>query len=599
MRRERPVPRKRLQPRNAPRREREADALLDRAERAGGLGHWIWRGAGGAMEWSPGMRRILGITDATTAATHARFLAAVHPDDRDLIARALESALKNARGWQLAHRMQQVDGGERSVRTEVAFCADPRRLEGVVLDVTDRLEAQRRVRELAHHDPFTCLLGWQRLIEHLAQVTSSAERQGDGVGLLFLSLDHFDRIAETVGRERSEGLLIAVTERLASGLRRTRGRVAQGRVIPTVARLGFDEFVVVIPDLERPAHAARIAERLRERLAQPFPNGDHELAIAASIGVAIFPEAGRDPEQLIEQASIAMRASRGSGRIGFFSPEMRARADRAARVERALPGVVERGELSIALQSQVSAATGELAGAEALVRWNSPQLGVVTPDEFIPMAERAGRIHEIGRFVLDVACREAARWKRCSRRTLSLGVNVSARQLERPGFIEEVHVALSRYGVPPASLHVEITETALIEKQAIASETVRLLKQLGVQISLDDFGTGYSTLRHLAHFEMDIVKIDKSFVSKLADDPHQRAVVGAMIGLAHRLGAEVIAEGVETEEQEHVLREEGCDLLQGYRYARPAPPEEFLARIESFQPEASLADRNGPEPPRR
>jgi diguanylate cyclase (GGDEF)-like protein len=587
-----------LQPKNAPRPEREAGALLDRAERAGGLGHWVWRGAGCAMEWSPGMRRILGITDLTTEATHTHFLAAVHPEDRDLIARALESALKNARGWQLAHRIQKVDGEERSVRTEVEFCADPGRLEGVVLDVTDRLEAQRRVRELAHHDPFTCLLGRQRLIEHLAQVMSAAEPQGDGVGLVFLGLDHFDRIAETVGRERSEGLLIAVAERLASGLRRTRGRVAQGRVIPTVSRLGFDEFVVVIPDLEHSGHAARIAERLRELLAKPFSNGDYEMVIAASIGVAIFPEAGRDPERLIEQASIAMREYRGSGRIGFFSQEMSARADRARRVESALLGVVDRGELSIALQSQVSAATGELVGAEALVRWNSPQLGVVTPDEFIPMAERVGRIHEIGRFVLDVACREAARWKSRSRRTLSLGVNVSARQLERPAFIEEVHVALSRHGVPPSSLHVEITETALIEKQAAASETVRLLKQLGAKISLDDFGTGYSTLRHLAHFEMDIVKIDKSFVSKLADDPHQRAVVGAMIGLAHRLGAEVIAEGVETEEQEHVLREEGCDLLQGYRYARPAPPEQFLEHLETFQPVSSLADRNVPGAPR-
>lgn len=567
--------------------EQDASLRLSRAERCGALGSWTWRGADRSMDWSRGLHRILGIAPATMSASHDGFLAAVHDEDRDLVARALAAALHSGRGWLLSHRVVRPDGEERVVRTEVEFRSEPPHLEGLMQDVTERTEAQRRIRELAHRDPLTSLPTRRLLVELLARAMKQADQDQSHVGVVFLDLDQFQHIGEILSRDRIEGILVVISERLVLALRTGDSVSRYGSDLAGVSRIDADEFVVVLPDVTGPEHAARVAARLRAAIAQPIHSHEDEIVITASAGVALYPDDGSEPERLIEQAAIAMRSSRGSGSVGSFTSDMRARAERDGRIEGALPGVIERQELWLAYQPQIAAATGLLVAAEALLRWTSPQLGSVRPDEFIGITERSGQIVTIGRFVLDSACREAALWGPLLDRPIALGVNVSARQLERLELVDEVREALATHAIAAESLQVEITETAFIRPHGVASETVRQLKRLGVRVSLDDFGTGYSALSHLARFEMDVVKIDQSFVRTVAEDSHQRAVVAAVIGLAHRLGAAVVAEGVETEAQERALREEGCDLLQGYRYARPLTPEDFrglIARLGSTTP---------------
>ncbi|MDE2006881.1 MAG: EAL domain-containing protein, partial [Rhodospirillales bacterium] len=435
-----------------------------------------------------------------------------------------------------------------------------------VRDVAERKEAERRIAFLAHHDTLTGLPNRGLFNDRLAQALAMAERSGDRVALLFLDLDGFKSVNDTHGHPAGDRLLCAVADRLATELRE----------MDTLARLGGDEFAIVQPLGAEAAGAAALARRLVDMLSMSFDLGTERVSIGVSIGIAMFPDDARAGEMLMRRADLALlRAKRdGRGMYCFFEPEMDRRQQYRRLLERDLGTALERGELTLHYQPLCRTDTGEVIRREALLRWNHPTRGAIPPADFIPLAEETGLILPLGRFVLERACAEAARWPA----PRAVAVNLSPAQFGQRDLVEMVAGILRRTGLAPGELEIEVTEGILIRNAARASSVLRGLKALGVGVTLDDFGTGYSSLAYLRRFPFDGIKIDRSFVQGLGADPESATIVRSILALCRSLGLRATAEGVETEAQLAILAEYGCEAVQGYLFGRPAPmPREISA----------------------
>jgi diguanylate cyclase (GGDEF)-like protein/PAS domain S-box-containing protein len=446
------------------------------------------------------------------------------------------------------------------------------------LDISERKASERQIQYMAHHDALTGLANRFVSSERLKYSIQQAQRTGNKVAVLFIDLDRFKNINDSLGHHVGDALLRSVADRLQNIVR-------DG---DTVSRLGGDEFVVILNGLPSAEKIGKIVERrLIPAMQKPHDVDGIELYISSSIGIAVFPEDGQDTDTLMRNADSAMYQAKSSGRNNaqFFTPEINQRVIRHLHLESDLRHAVERNELVLYYQPKINAHTGQLAGVESLIRWKHPVQGLVPPGSFIPLAEDSGLIVQIGAWVIREACRQHVAWQRNGIGQISIAVNLSALQLKNKGLLATLTEALAEFPVGPGQIEIELTESILMENVTATIDVLQEIKSLGFSLSIDDFGTGYSSLNYLYRFPIDKLKIDMSFVKNIHTSPSNLAVTKAIIGLGHTLGLQVIAEGVESEADVTVLRNAGCDQLQGYYFARPMPQDQFEDWMLSQQSE--------------
>jgi diguanylate cyclase (GGDEF)-like protein/PAS domain S-box-containing protein len=433
-------------------------------------------------------------------------------------------------------------------------------------------EAARTIEHLANFDALTALPNRALLQDRAHQAFANASRSGQHVAVMFLDLDHFKNINDSLGHAVGDQLLCAVAARLQASVREQ----------DTVARWGGDEFVLLLPDTTATG-ATRIAEKLMAALSAPYRLDHHDLNRTSSIGIALYPADGSDFEALAKAADTAMFRAKQQGRnaFSFFTAELEARSRRFLEVENALRQALRRNEFFLHYQPQIALADARVTGAEALLRWQHPVLGLISPAEFIPIAEASGQILDLGDWVLREATRQAKAWQDAGLPPLTVAVNLSTAQFHHRHLAEQVRDLLAATGLPPHRLEFEITESLAMENPQAAIETIDAMHAQGVAFSIDDFGTGYSSLAYLKRFKVSKLKIDQSFVRDIASDEDDRAIVATIIALAQHLGFTTIAEGVETQEQLDYLRLHGCEKVQGYFFSRPLLADEFEAFVRA------------------
>jgi diguanylate cyclase (GGDEF)-like protein len=449
-----------------------------------------------------------------------------------------------------------------------------------VCSIVDANMAVRHIRNLAYTDGLTGLPNRAQFLEQLSGRINQASRCGGSVTILFLDLDRFKYVNDTLGHHIGDRLLIAAGNRIRSAVRRA----------DCVARLGGDEFIVALTDVTA-AEAAVAARNICRTLSDPLQIDGNDLFISASIGAAVFPRDSTDVSTLLKHADLAMyKAKRSNTGVEFFDASMERSLSGRVRLESELRRAIERSELEVFYQPKALVDGTTIVGVEALVRWRHPTRGLVPPNDFIPLAEETGLILPLGDLVLRTACSQVQAWTRQGMKALPVAVNISGRQLQQPDFVDRVERALRDTGLPPHLLELEITESTLMEDAEATLVLLHRLRALGVRLSIDDFGTGYSSLVYLKRFPMDTLKIDGAFIRDLPGDADDVVIVSAIIALAHSLRLDVVAEGVETREQRAFLEQRSCDLIQGYLLSKPLPANEFEQRFLIQSPSTAVVD---------
>jgi diguanylate cyclase (GGDEF)-like protein/PAS domain S-box-containing protein len=452
---------------------------------------------------------------------------------------------------------------------------------GTGTDITEQKKIEDQIRHMAQHDALTGLPNRILLHDRIGQAIAQARRDGRVAAILVIDLDRFKNVNDSLGHQVGDGLLRTVAERLVACVRGT----------DTVARMGGDEFVVVLAELRQAEDAGQVAQKMLAALPQPINIDGHELRVTTSIGICAYPHDGEDAETLMRNADAAMYHAKESGRnnFQFFTRQMNIAANQRLLLEKDLRLALEREEFTLCYQPQLDLKTGGIVGFEALIRWPHAQRGMVAPMEFIPLAEETGLIVPIGEWVLRRACMQARSWQTLGYPRLQVSVNCSAQQFRLEGLVDMVARTLRETGLPASSLELELTESIIVEHTEHVMARFKALDEMGVKLSIDDFGTGYSSLGYLKRFPIHELKIDRSFVRDVGTDPDDAAIVSAIIVMAHGLGLQVVAEGVETAEQLAFLKKVGCDWAQGYYFSRPLPAEEIEPLLRSWKLQARLA----------
>jgi len=434
-----------------------------------------------------------------------------------------------------------------------------------------RIATEERVRYQAYHDPLTGLPNRASFVEHLEKAIRRAKRFDWSLGLMFLDLDRFKRVNDSLGHEAGDELLQIAARRLQDSIRES----------DMLFRMGGDEFTVLLENVKGPEEAAAVAARMSQALAEPIELRRHELAATVSIGIALYPKDDETGERLVKSADTAMYRAKelGRNRYTFFTQEMNDRVESQLVLEAGLQRAVRNDEFVLHYQPRVSAATRRVVGVEALLRWKHPERGLVPPGEFIPLLEESGLIVPVGARVIESACRQNKAWQEAGLPPMRVSVNISSRQFRTGSLEETTREALRASGLQPEWLEIELTESLLVENSEHAVAVMEQLKAIGVAISIDDFGTGYSSLGYLKRFPIDSLKIDRSFVKDLRTSATDAAIVDAISALAHSLGLGLVAEGVEEAAQAEFLRARYCTEMQGYLFGRPVPPEEMADAV--------------------
>ena len=420
---------------------------------------------------------------------------------------------------------------------------------------------------MATHDGLTGLANRTLFNELLANAIERQRRYGGTFAILFLDLDRFKTINDSLGHEGGDQLLKEMATRLRTYVRAS----------DVLARFGGDEFVVLVNQVKDRDTAALVARHLLHLTLKPLPVADQQCRVTASIGIAMYPDDAPDAATLLKRADMAMYRAKDEGKNGFqfYSPDIGALSERRMRIESGLRDAVARGEMTLHYQAKVDMASGDIRGAEALLRWTNPELGSVPPSQFIPVAEECGLIVPLGHWALLNACAQTVAWLRQGLPPISMAVNLSPRQFQDPNLVESIKQVLAETGMPPTLLELEITESVMLHDIEMAVQKLVAIRNLGVRLAIDDFGTGYSSLSQLKRFPIDSVKIDRSFIRGIPQDRDDMAITEAILALGKTLGVTIVAEGVETVEQQAFLKRHACHEMQGFYFSRPIPPEEF------------------------
>lgn len=516
------------------------------------------------IEVNPAFTRITGFAAAEVIGQHVSLL---HPADQPTLTYTqLVQRLAETGKWEGELWSRRKSGAafleRRSISAVQGSNSQTTHYVSVFKDFTDDFLKEEKMRFMACHDPLTGLANRSLLHEHLHLAIARAKRGHDRVGVLFLDLDQFKSINDTLGHDVGDKLLTEVGNRLAFCLRAT----------DTLARLGGDEFVVLLGTITHGEDCAYIAEKLMASLETPIDIAGASLTVNTSIGIAVYPEDGETNEALMKNADIALYAAKSAGknRFEFFHASMSVNAAARRELEIALRDALLHEQLSLHYQAKVDARLGTTTGFEALVRWERSGHGFVPPDHFIPIAEDSGLIEALGRAVIVQACRQIAEWHKAGMGWQTVAVNVSVRQLLHQDILGQIRECMTQYGLPDGCLEIEVTESVVMAKPERTIPLLREMRAMGIRVAIDDFGTGHSSLAYLRNLPIDTIKIDRAFVHEAEHNPTAQAIIDAIVSLSRALNLTVVAEGVETAEQADMLRDAGCDQLQGYYFARPA-----------------------------
>ncbi|MEO8037512.1 MAG: EAL domain-containing protein [Betaproteobacteria bacterium] len=553
-------------------------ALLAQTQHAAHIGGWELDIASNHLYWTEETYRIHETTAEEFKPVVEQAIEFYAPQSRGPIRAAIETAARTGEPWDIELELITARGQRIWVRAtgsaEFGAGDRPAKLSGSLQDVTERRRADERIRRLAHYDELTGLANRNLFNYHLSRTLSHAERYGRQFSVLFIDLDRFKNINDTLGHDVGDAVLRVIGRRLSETM----------RAADIVARLGGDEFVVIAEEVSPDEGTAEIARKLLARIEQPVPAQGQEFILTASVGISTFPTDGRDMQTLIKHADIAMyRAKdRGKNTFEFYSSHLNADNVERLSLESDLKrAMVEMDQFVLHYQPKVAVADGRIVGVEALVRWASPDRGLVPPYKFISLAEETGLIGAIGEWVLNTASHQALAWRNAGLPAVRMAMNISARQLHSDELVEQARRVLADTGLDPGTLELEITETAMMQNVEQMSARLTRLKALGLHIAIDDFGTGYSSLSNLRRLPIDSLKVDRSFVMDVPGDPDDATITRAIIALAHSLRLEVVAEGVETVAQLSFLRDLHCDQIQGYIFSKPvsaADLEDLLRR---------------------
>jgi diguanylate cyclase (GGDEF)-like protein/PAS domain S-box-containing protein len=494
------------------------------------------------------------------------WMSRIDPEDQPRVAAAYRAIFETGKPLDAEYRFLRQDGRWvwlHSRAVKVHERDGKRYRDGLLSDITERKLMEQKLAHQASHDAMTGLPNRAVFEDRFGQALARARRQNGMAALLYLDLDRFKRINDTLGHMAGDTLIRLAAERLSACLRQSE----------TLSRSGGDRFMLILGDVGDPQDAAKVAERIQEALAAPFSVKGNEVFLGASIGIALYPQDGADPAALQRAADSALYTAKRQGkrRIQLSNPEISQAASRRLAMETELHHALRRNELSVHYQPQFDLASGRIAGLEALVRWDNPKFGRVPASVLIPIAEESGLIVPIGAFVLRDACRQSKQWQDAGYGLIQVAVNTSAVQFARGDLAETVAATLAETGLAPANLDLEVTESVLMQDIRETARQLRELKKLGVSVSLDDFGTGYSSLSYLEELPIDNLKIDRKFVQRMNGADNTRTLVQSIVGLAHGLGMRAVAEGVETGEQLAQLKAMGCDRAQSFMLAGPAP----------------------------
>ncbi|MGB0467133.1 MAG: putative bifunctional diguanylate cyclase/phosphodiesterase [Pontibacterium sp.] len=551
---------------------RETEARYALAMKGANEGLWDWDPVSKELFLSARLLTTIGMGKETLRTTSNEWLSWVHEEDREMYQRVLSRHLKGETEYfDCEYRVRNIRGGYvwvlahgLALRNEDNVAC---RMVGSIGDITERKNYERELLHRANYDSLTGLPNRLLAMNRLTQSLARARRNHSVVGILFVDLDNFKKINDTLGHDIGDNHLKQISDRLYGCV----------RDMDTVARFGGDEFLVIIPDLACIDELKPVCQRILSATSQPVMINGYEFFTSASIGVSIYPNDGDEPNDLVRNADSAMYEAKRTGRdtFSYFTPEMNQELVKRLTMESHLRHALERGQLSLHYQSIINVYSKKVIGAEALLRWHCPEYGQVSPDVFIPLAEESGLIVTFGDWVLEEACQQAVRWREQTGEDLHIAVNVAFPQFRDGHLVKTVQRVLQQTGLPPASLELELTERLLMEDERGCAQALSELHGMGVKLSIDDFGTGYSALSYLKRFPVNTLKIDRSFVSDITTSPENTALISAIIRMAHALGLSVVGEGVESEEQFDFLHSQQCDCVQGYYFSKPIPPEEF------------------------
>ncbi|MBN1688293.1 MAG: EAL domain-containing protein [Candidatus Omnitrophica bacterium] len=560
--------------------KRRYDILLHTSEQV----LYEWDPAKNELSFEGNTKKVLGYARQELQGSLEHWLELIHPEDLPrfetptgfISARKLTSRLE--------YRVRRPDGSWVLIEDRGHFYTDPKenitRMTGVINDISQKKKFEEKLNKLSWYDHLTGLPNRMLLIDRLNRAVISARYRKQKLAVLFLELDHFKRINDTFGHSMGDQLLHAVAQRLKLAVQET----------DTVSRIGGDEFVILLPDLDKNEKAIHVANKIFRIFQSPFFVMGHEFFMNASIGVSFFPDDGQDSGSLLQNADTAMNGAKEKGRAQYqlYSSSMNSKLAERFELENELRHAVDRDELKVFYQPQVDLKTGAVLGAEALLRWQHPKRGLISPDQFIPLAEESGLIMAIDEWVVKTACLQNKNWQEIGFQPMRVACNLSPREFERPDLARRIRRAVERSGLSPEYLELELTESMMMKN---IEQTVALLYELrryGIRFSIDDFGTGHSSLHYLRCFPVHTLKIDRSFISDLETNTYDAAIAKVVISMAHYLNLEVIAEGVETEEQMRFLSDHDCDKMQGFYYSKPLPAHAMTQLLsDQSQPKIS------------
>ena len=553
----------------------ESQLQLARAQHIAGLGYWRWDAKADELSLSDNLVSMLGVEDKRCCRSLGAYLEYVHPEDRNYVRDVIMAASEGAPLKPVDYRLLAHGRPAVIVHQELGMAPDSMHVVlGTVQDITQQRATDQHIRQLAYTDKLTGLASRAYFYKHLEDLIKAASRRDEQFAVLYLDLDGFKDINDSLGHDMGDELLKIVAERLQGALRDT----------DFIARLSGDEFCILVDNVNDQYDAAEVAARCLEETNRSVMLGKREVRPRCSIGIAHFPEDGQDLQSLLKAADSAMYAAKEDGkhRYAFYCKEMTLEVERRLQMEQDLRMAIDREQFVLHYQPQVDVSSGRIVAVEALVRWRHPEMGLIPPGEFIEVAERIGMIHSLGSWVLGQACSQLQQWRSMGMESLRMAVNISPLHFLDAGLLDVVARVLDETGIPPQCLELEITES-VVQTSRESFDSFQRLRNLGVAIAIDDFGTGYSSLASLKSLPVDCLKIDRLFVTDLLADDKASVLLGTIVNVAHALGHRVVGEGVEERAQLDVLKSVGCDLAQGYYLSRPVEPGQIPGLVESFR----------------